>query len=121
MNTRSIAAEYRLAHWAGIMNERRESGLSVRAFCENAGIHENTYFYWQKRLREAACVDVPGTALVPSGFAEVRLVGSPAPTSPVAAGGNQVSIETSGIRITAGGEYPADKLAALLREAVRSC
>jgi len=27
MNTRDIAAEYRLAHWAGIMREREESGL----------------------------------------------------------------------------------------------
>ena len=55
MDTREVAAEYRLSHWAGIIKERRESGLSVRAYCKTTGRHENTYFYWQKKLREAAC------------------------------------------------------------------
>ena len=55
MDTREIAAEYRLAHWTGIMRRRTESGQSIKAFCETEGIHENTYFYWQKKLREAAC------------------------------------------------------------------
>ncbi|MCK9478690.1 MAG: hypothetical protein M0R40_04210 [Firmicutes bacterium] len=32
VDTREIAAEYRLSHWAQIMQERIESGLSIRAF-----------------------------------------------------------------------------------------
>jgi len=55
MNTRKIAAEYRLTQWAGIIRERQESGLNVKAFCEAKGFHENIYFYWQRKLREAAC------------------------------------------------------------------
>jgi len=55
MNTRKIAAEYRLSHWAQIMREKSQSGLSAKDFCQKIGISENTYFYWQKRLREAAC------------------------------------------------------------------
>jgi hypothetical protein len=31
MNTREVAAEYRLSHWAQIMRERKESGLSIKA------------------------------------------------------------------------------------------
>jgi hypothetical protein len=78
MNTRAIAAEYRLAHWAGIMRERQESGLSIRAYCERSGFHENIYYYWQRKLREAACEKLAGqqpaanpetTALVPGGWA----------------------------------------------------
>ena len=53
MNTRKIAAEYRLAHWTQIMRRKKESGLSAKAFCENEGIHENVYYYWQQKLREA--------------------------------------------------------------------
>jgi len=121
MNTRKIAAEYRLKHWADIMSERQESGLSVKAFCENAGIHENTYFYWQRRLREAACNDMSRIALMPSGFMEVKLA-EPAVISPSATtSSGQISIEGTGVRIMAGSEYPADKLVALLREVVRSC
>jgi transposase-like protein len=55
MNTKEITKEYRLRHWAGIMRERKESGLSVKAFCEDAGFHENIYYYWQRKLREAKC------------------------------------------------------------------
>lgn len=66
MNTREIAAEYRLKHWAQAMRERAEQGLSVRAYCESRGIHENTYFYWQRKLREAACVGLPAAEPAPS-------------------------------------------------------
>ena len=54
MNTRKYTAEYRLKKWAAIIKECRESGLSVKAYCANTGFHPNTYFYWQKKLREAA-------------------------------------------------------------------
>ena len=59
MNTRYIAEELRLSHWAGIMRERKESGLSIRAFCESAGFHENVYYYWQRKLRETAYNALP--------------------------------------------------------------
>jgi transposase-like protein len=62
VNTKEIAVEYRLAHWAQIMRERQESGLSIKQFCKNAGFHPNIYFYWQRKLREAACRElVPAT------------------------------------------------------------
>jgi putative transposase len=54
LDTRSMAAEYRLAHWAGILRDRQESGLTVNAFCKSAGFHPNSYFYWQRKLRKAA-------------------------------------------------------------------
>jgi len=57
MKTNEIAVEYRLSYWANIIRERKESGLNVKAFCQNIGIHSNTYFYWQKKLREAACTE----------------------------------------------------------------
>ena len=74
MNTRDIAAEYRMAHWAQIIPERTESKQSIRADCEETGIHENTYFDWQNKLREAACAGMQttgqpdGKSLVPKGW-----------------------------------------------------
>ena len=127
MTTREVASEYRLAHWAGIVKERQESGLSIRAFCENAGFHENTYHYWQKKLREAACGALAGiqagTAISAAhpGFTEVRLSERPALPPPTAVWQNQISVEVADIRITAGSEYPESKLAALLREVMRPC
>ena len=67
INTREIAAEYRLAHWAGVLRERAESGLTVKAYCESAGLHENTYFYWQRKLRESVC-EGPAALPAPNGW-----------------------------------------------------
>lgn len=55
MDSRKIALQYRLRHWAQVMHERSCSGLNVRQFCITNNIRENVYYYWQNRLREAAC------------------------------------------------------------------
>lgn len=117
MNTREIAAEYRLAHWTQIIRERNESGLSVKAYCKNAGFHENVYYYWQRKLREAACEQMNA-----SGFAEVKLEVSPTQLAlPEAGRQGQLHMEVGGIRISADSAYPQAKLASLLRELSRSC
>jgi hypothetical protein len=108
------------------MQERQESGLSIRAFCEKAGFHENIYFYWQRKLREAACVELSKnqsatTGLATTGFAEVKLTGQYEPMSPEVGWQNQICVDVAGVRITAGGEYPTDKLAVVLREVMRPC
>ncbi|MCL2342401.1 MAG: IS66 family insertion sequence element accessory protein TnpB [Firmicutes bacterium] len=58
VNTREIAAEYRLSQWAKITQEREQSGLTIKAFCQKIGIGTNTYFYWQRKLREAVCQEL---------------------------------------------------------------
>jgi len=96
MNTREIAAEYRLTHWAQIMQERMTSGKSIKEFCKSAGFHENVYYYWQRRLREAAvnqeimaipAIEAP-KVVSPEGWAELRLTESPtgAATLPIEIG-----------------------------------
>lgn len=83
MNTRDIAAEYRLAHWAQVLRTRTDKGLSVRAYCEETGIRENTYFYWQRKLREVACSGIQPTgtteenSLVPKGWTSLCVRESP--------------------------------------------
>jgi transposase-like protein len=36
------------------MQERQVSGQNIREYCETHGIHENVYYYWQRKLRCAA-------------------------------------------------------------------
>jgi len=50
-----MTAQLKLAHWASFIEGRSESGLSVREYCEKAGVTEGSYYYWQKRLRDTAC------------------------------------------------------------------
>ena len=126
MNTRYIAEEYRMSHWAGIIKERQESGLSIKEFCKNAGCHANSYYYWQRKLRDAACEELAKiqgstTNLAHPGFTEVKLSNHTALPSATIALEKQICIEAARVRIIAGGEYPVDKLAVLLREVMQPC
>ena len=122
INTREIATEYRLTQWAGIMRERQESGLSIKAFCEQSGFHENVYFYWQRKLREAACQallptvkEEPSTSVVPQGWA---MVSEPPKSEPV---NKDVYIEIGKSRITVSPDVDPDQLTKVCRVLIELC
>ena len=50
----AVRDEYRMQHWAEIIRERQESGLTVKDYCAQHGIVEKTYYYWLRKLRTAA-------------------------------------------------------------------
>jgi len=124
INTREIAAEYRLQHWAQIIQEQNESGLSIKDYCKAADFQQNRYFYWQRKLREAACGQLVvskeadhNTNLPSTSFAEIKVSEL---TIPEESQSGQVRVAVAGAHITADGAYPAEKLATLLRELARS-
>ena len=128
MKTREIAEGYRLSHWAKIVEERNSSGLSIRAYCQGAGVHENTYYYWLRKLRETVAEEISANQgdprepmLAKQVFAELKLPASPNQPSTVINREDQVCIEAAGIRLTAGGEYPVAKLTELLGAVRRLC
>ena len=40
----------KLAMWAGRISECRNSGLTVKRWCKENGVGEQTYYKWQKRV-----------------------------------------------------------------------
>ena len=48
-----IRQQVRLNQWSAMVRKREDSGLSVKAFCKQAGIATKTYYYRLRRLREA--------------------------------------------------------------------
>ena len=123
MNTRQIAAEYRLSQWMEAIQERISSGETIKDFCKRKGVKRNTYFYWQQRIRKAACEKLselqktdPSTGISLPGFTEVKL-----PETPKLERRGEVHIEIHGIQIRAGKDYPKESLVALLREVSRLC
>lgn len=38
-----------------IYSRFQSSGLRVRDFCHNEGLHESKFYYWQKKLRPIPC------------------------------------------------------------------
>jgi len=126
MNTRYIAEEYRLGHWAQIMQDKNESGLSIKAFCNSIGINETTYFYWQRKLRAAAygqlakITEPEHKGLIRSGFTEVKIhdIKKASPYAEDVLQGN-LHIEISGVKMSVDNNYPVEQLAHLLKELVR--
>jgi hypothetical protein len=58
MDVQKVTHEIRLQQWIGIIKECRGSGKSVKSWCKEKGISEKGYFYWQRRVREAACQEL---------------------------------------------------------------
>ena len=50
----AVRDEYRLQRWAEIIRECQASGLTNREFCTQRGIPEKKYYYWLRKVREAA-------------------------------------------------------------------
>ena len=125
INTNEIAKEHRLTHWAGVMREQMASSMNIREYCKHIGICENTYYYWQRRVRSADCEQLAKLEQVtknptPSGFSEVVVYEPPSEPLPIKIT-PKLQIEIFGMQITTDSAYPADKLAALLRELAQPC
>ena len=46
-----VRDEYRAQHWAMVIQECRNSGLSNREYCRQRGIAEKSFYYWLRKLR----------------------------------------------------------------------
>lgn len=101
-----LNADQRLAVWTQRIADCRSSEKSVRDWCQEKGISEKTYYYWQRRIFKMA------QAQQAPEFAELHSFRS---ISAVAA-----SLEISGVNVQvyAGADEPT--LSALFR-ALSSC
>ena len=55
MKISEVKREFQLQQWLGMVQERKESGLSVKEWCAWCGITEHVYYYRFRQLRLAAC------------------------------------------------------------------
>ena len=111
--------EYRLTNWVEMVQNRECSGLSIKEYCASIGIAEHMYYYRLKKVREAACTELARSQSDPSGsitgsFAEVKLSEPTSPTYRQNMQNSHICVEASGMRVTAGSEYPIEKLIEVL-------
>ena len=66
----------RMNEWRQLIHERQQSGLSVRAWCQQNGIRENSYYYWLRIIREEALCEAENKngALVSMWFTRCQAV-----------------------------------------------
>jgi putative transposase len=120
MNTREIATAYRISQWTQALQERKESGESIKEFCQRKGVSRNTYFYWQRKLRETVCREIiPAQqaageqTMIPSGWAVCEAA------APEAA--KTLIIEIGKSRISAGPDTDMELLGKVCRELMSLC
>jgi hypothetical protein len=89
--------------WRKLVSEQEQSGQSVSAFCRERGLPLSRFFFWKKRLREAAT----------SQFVEVQVAKPNREPAPV----RDTTIEVrlgNGRSLVVGPEFDASHLRALL-------
>jgi putative transposase len=121
MDTRKIASEHRLKHWAEILRDRQTSGESIKGYCARMGICENVYYYWQRKLREAACREMlpaqsmDKLAVVPRGWAVCRQEKEAVRVS------EAVVIEIGKCRVEATADFDTELLSKVCRTLIALC
>lgn len=53
----------RIQQWASVIHDRQESGLKVDDYCEQHGLSRDAYYYWIRKVKEAA--------MAQTGFVEI--------------------------------------------------
>ena len=97
MDTRKVAAEYRLSQWTQIIQEQRCSGLNIKEFCQEKGMSRHAYFYWRRKLRQAACEELSKSGgppnIAPSGWMQLDLGQQTKTTLDIEVGGCRVTVD----------------------------
>ncbi len=53
-----MSTQYRADEWAVWLEEHRQSGLSVKEFCELIEVSVATFYNWQRKLGKQAQVEI---------------------------------------------------------------
>ena len=83
-----MSKQERLENWTARIMACRSSGMTVRAWCQENGLSEKTYYYWQRRLFQTLSEQQVAHE---TAFAEVT------PPQPVCSGNVAVSVRISGV------------------------
>jgi len=98
MDTQKVASEYRLSQWAKVIQARQDSGKNIKDFCQAEGINRNAYFYWQRKLRKAACTEIAipeePVDLMPNGWMQLAPVQQTKATLEIEISGCHVAVST---------------------------
>lgn len=78
MNTKLATTQLKLQNWALLIKDQKDSGLKVNEYCLQHNISRDAYYYWYRKVREAA--------LHESGFVEI----TPPASVPAVASENSV-------------------------------
>ena len=98
-----VKNEVKLAQWAEMVKSRNESGLTVTDWCNQNSINLKTYYYRQKRLRQAVCNEIEQHDIVP-----VKPISETEPTS------EKIELSVGDVKISLSDSFNENTLKRLL-------
>lgn len=57
MNPKLATSQIRLKNWAAIIQDRKQSGLSVNDYCSQHQLSRDAYYYWLCKIKENLLVE----------------------------------------------------------------
>ena len=108
-----MSKQERLENWTAKIMACRSSSMAARAWCQENGISEKTYYYWQRRLFQT--LSEQQQAIRQPAFAEITPTPNVRPSSGVA-----VTIRISGVEAEIYNGADAATLETVLR-ILKSC
>ncbi len=66
MNLRAAKYQAQLQKWIPIIQKCNQSGMRVLDFCASEGITKDAYYYWLRRVREAALESQTDASVIPT-------------------------------------------------------
>lgn len=101
MNVTEIKTQMHMQEWAKLIEDRQDSGLSIKDWCCQNNLPESRYYYYLKKLRLAACGQLGGDGQNTAQFALVPKQAR-APASPSAVGAGSIRITLPGAVVEIG-------------------
>ena len=115
----------RLEQWANIFREWSASGLTKKDFCQQRGIKEKLFFYYQRRIRNILA-EQSGVAALPESGTDLIKIMEKAKSKPPQivkiplgnyVSGKAISFSLNGANFTVPEDIPTSFLAKLLEAA----
>ncbi len=69
-----VKSELKLENWAEMVRECHASGMNVTQWCIANGINKKTYYYRQRKVRQAALAELPQSENLPV-FGKLQFTG----------------------------------------------
>lgn len=90
----------RLNLWIRRIKECRESGMTVRAWCQANEINEKTYYYWLRKIKKEAFEALPTECRqVPVPFSERKVFAEVHTARPACEENVAATVDIAGVRI----------------------
>lgn len=110
-NTQLATKQIRLQQWTAIIRDRQQSGMKVDEYCQSHGITRDMYFYWLRKVKEAA-LDSSGVELV-----ELKEPKASHPSDTSSAFKTEATISAGRLTISVNSDTPKELLISLMEAA----